>query len=166
MNNQYSQMPDFGLSNNLVDTAPVENYFNDVVNNAKDLVKKGDDVASAINKATEKVTSNEDDGIGTKVKRKFNEASPMVVGGVTGLLSKFAFKLGWLTSGVIAVVSYIGKTHLDKEGGLSDSFEWSVMAYDSKSKDGKELYKNTRNGRLYYIGGIDQNGLVIWKQYY
>lgn len=163
----YSQAP-FGLSNNLFDSVKEKlNEGLEELNKTADTIEgKTNDIVKANLPETKKVEAGENEGIGTKLKRKFNETSPAIVGGGTLLISKFAFKLGWLTSSILGAVAYVGKNHLDKNQGLSDSFEWSIMSENGKTPNGEQLYLNTKNARLYTITGIDQNGLPIFKQYY
>lgn len=158
----------FGLSNDLFDTVKekINKGKEDLNKYSDDITTKGEEIFNGDFPDTKKVENGENEGVMTKVKRKFNETTPAVVGGGALLISKFALKFGWVTSGVIGALSYLGKTHLDKSGGLSDSFEWSIMSESGKTPDGQQLYLNTKNAKLYLIAGTDQNGLPIFKQYY
>lgn len=158
-------------SNVLTDTS---NKITDFLGQGEDLItsesnKVKDIVVTQTNELEEAVKPVTEDGsnesIVTKAKRKFNDTSPAIVGAGGFVVAKFVAKLGTITSAIIGVASYFGKQQLDKSGGLSDTFNDFDMKWDSKSPDGKNLYKNTTNGRLYYQSGYDTNGQPVWNQY-
>jgi hypothetical protein len=158
-------------SNILTDT---NKKITDILGQGEEAIKSGgntvtETVKSTTNELEEAVKPVTGDGseesIVTKAKRKFNDTSPAIVGAGGFVVAKFVAKLGLITSAVIGAVSYLGKQQLDKSGGLSDTFNDFDMKWDSKSPDGKNLYKNRTNGRLYYQSGYDTNGQPVWNQF-
>jgi hypothetical protein len=155
-----------GLSNNAI---------TDLLNKGKNLIGQGEkevqEGAETIEQEVRELTTpttTEDgtnEGIMTKIKKGINNTSPAIAGGSGLILSKFVFGLGWITSGIVGFATFLGKQHLDKQGGLSDTFNDVDMQFDSNSPDGRSLYKNIKNGMLYYQAGYDIQGSPIWKQY-
>lgn len=149
-----------------------DDFLDEVIAKGNDLITgKKEEVDEAIDKAEEQVKSNipvvdkEKESFLTKVKRKFNDQDPLLIGAVGAGVSWLAFKTGPITTAVVGAVCYFGKMQLDKNGGLSDSFNTNDMIYASRSANGLDLYKNLTNGRLYYVSGYDNRGIPEWTQY-
>lgn len=138
----------------------------------KDLINKGNkEIDEGIEKVEEQIkevvpeVDKEKEGIVTKVKRKFNDADPLLIGGIGAGASWMIFKTGPLTTAIVGGLCYLGKMQLDKSGGLSDSFAQSDMIQDSRTPNGTVLYRNKTNGRLYSITGYDNMGVPVYTQY-
>jgi hypothetical protein len=150
-----------GISNNPLD---------EITDKAKEWINKGEEQVDITKEKVEEVlspdvTDKEKEGILTKVKRKFNDADPLLIGGIGAGASWMFFKTGPLTTAIVGGLCYLGKMQLDKSGGLSDTFNTNDMDYDSVTPNGVHLYKNKTNGRLYYVSSYDNSGVPIWTQY-
>lgn len=146
--------------------------FDAWLNKGKELIGQGekefDKNVEAVEEAVKSsvpTTDKEKEGILTKVKRKFNDADPLLIGGIGAGASWMIFKTGPLTTAIVGGLCYLGKMQLDKSGGLSDTFAQYDMDFNSVTPDGKELYTNKTNGRLYYISGVNNQGVPVYTQY-
>lgn len=154
-----------GISNN-----PFDELSEKITDWANKRIEEGKEQVDVTKEQVEEVlapevTDKEKEGFVTKVKRKFNDADPLLIGGIGAGASWMIFKTGPLTTAIVGGLCYLGKMQLDKSGGLSDTFNTNDMDFDSKTPNGLDLYKNKTNGRLYYVSSYDNSGVPIWTQY-